>query len=779
MDSDIADSNSNVNASQTKPDINEPGGETETTASTIPIDINSDPALWPQIMQPKFIDVLVCKGPSHSNIGGCSFPLDEKKRHFSAHYLERVLDNGEKLKRRWLVYSQSADKVFCFCCKIFQATAVNVSSLAMAGSKDWKHLNDILKQLERSATHFSAYGKWMEAETRRKLNKGIDEEHQRIMRGEIQHWRSVLERLIAISVYLAEHNMAFRGSSDKLFTANNGNFLGLVQLLGKYDDVMHEHLRRVSSDECHDHYCGKTIQNELLNLLSSKVLENILNRLRDAKYYSIILDCTPDVSHAEKMSFTVRFVEEDEKKICIREHIIGFKTVSESTGEGLTEVLMNTLTENGIDIKNCRGQGYDNGANMKGRNKGVQARVLKENKRACFLPCSCHSLNLVVSDAASSSVESVSLFGILQRIYVLFSASVQRWKILTDHISNLTVKPLSGTRWESRIEAVKPVRYQTKEISDALLEIAQSRQADAGLRHEAQCLADQVTDFKFLISVTVWYDVLFQINIASKSMQGINMDIARATSLLKSCVQFLMSYRESGYAEAVIVAKEIAESLGSDVNFKERPRQRRKKRLFEYESSDNDNSTPEQRFMRDFFYALVDCAQSSIDERFKQLEEHAKIWTFLYNLHKLPRNEELDSHCANLEKSLTDGENTDINGADLSMELKHLRHIFPQEPVKGSPQDVLQYISTTDTRDIFPNVWVALRILLTLPVTVAAGERSFSKLKLIKTYLRSTMADERLTSLAILSIENSVAHSLDISDMVQQFARAKARKATF
>ncbi len=66
------------------------------------------------------------------------------------------------------------------------------------------------------------------------------------------------------------------------------------------------------------------------------------------------------------------------------------------------------------------------------------------------------------------------------------------------------------------------------------------------------------------------------------------MDIARATSLLKSCVQFLMSYRECGYADAVIVAKEIAESLGSDVNFKEPPRQRRKKRLLEYEPSEND-----------------------------------------------------------------------------------------------------------------------------------------------------------------------------------------------
>ena len=76
-------------------------------------------------------------------------------------------------------------------------------------------------------------------------------------------------------------------------------------------------------------------------------------------------------------------------------------------------------------------------------------------------------------------------------------------------------------------------------------------------------------------------------------------------------------------------------------------------------------------------------------------------------------------------------------------------------------------------------MWVALRILLTIPVTVASAERSFSKLKLIKTYLRSTMSDERLSSLAVLSIENAIAHELDVTEVVRKFAETKARKAPF
>ncbi|KAF2888822.1 hypothetical protein ILUMI_17351 [Ignelater luminosus] len=56
--------------------------------------------------------------------------------------------------------------------------------------------------------------------------------------------------------------------------------------------------------------------------------------------------------------------------------------------------------------------------------------------------------------------------------------------------------------------------------------------------------------------------------------------------------------------------------------------------------------------------------------------------------------------------------------------------------------------------DFFPNLSVAIRIYLMLPVSVAGGERSFSKLELIKTYLRSSMSQEILVRLAMTTIEN-------------------------
>ena len=79
----------------------------------------------------------------------------------------------------------------------------------------------------------------------------------------------------------------------------------------------------------------------------------------------------------------------------------------------------------------------------------------------------------------------------------------------------------------------------------------------------------------------------------------------------------------------------------------------------------------------------------------------------------------------------------------------------------------------------FPEVCTALMMFLTVPVTVASAERSFSKLKLIKLYLRSTMSQERLKALAILSIEQNRARKVNFNAVIDIFADQKSRKKNF
>uniref|UniRef100_A0A453QPH4 HAT C-terminal dimerisation domain-containing protein n=1 Tax=Aegilops tauschii subsp. strangulata TaxID=200361 RepID=A0A453QPH4_AEGTS len=81
--------------------------------------------------------------------------------------------------------------------------------------------------------------------------------------------------------------------------------------------------------------------------------------------------------------------------------------------------------------------------------------------------------------------------------------------------------------------------------------------------------------------------------------------------------------------------------------------------------------------------------------------------------------------------------------------------------------------------DFYPNVSIAYRILLTVPVTVASAERSFSKLKLLKNYLRSTMSQERLNGLAMCCIEKNMLDSIDRDIVIDDFASKNARKSRF
>ena len=66
---------------------------------------------------------------------------------------------------------------------------------------------------------------------------------------------------------------------------------------------------------------------------------------------------------------------------------------------------------------------------MKEKNIGVQRSILDI---AVNLSCGCHSHNFVLCDAAKSSLKSITLFGVPQRLFTLLSTSIHRWKILTD-----------------------------------------------------------------------------------------------------------------------------------------------------------------------------------------------------------------------------------------------------------------------------------------------------------------------------------------------------------
>jgi hypothetical protein len=221
-----------------------------------------------------------------------------------------------------------------------------------------------------------------------------------------------------------------------------------------------------------------------------------------------------------------------------------FLKVDDTSGEGLFNVLLAAIKSFGCNINDIRDQGYDNGSNIKEKNKGVKRRLLDINPRALYMPCACHSLNLTLCDMAKSCTKAISFFGVMQRIYVLFSSSTKRWKGLLEHVKGLTVKSLSNTRWESRIKSVKAIRYQAPQLRSALKSLSEDSDTDAKDKSDAKNLYDILGSYEFILGMVIWYDVLFAVNTVSKKLQSPSMSIDSTLQRIEGMVSYFHTYRK-------------------------------------------------------------------------------------------------------------------------------------------------------------------------------------------------------------------------------------------
>ena len=239
---------------------------------------------------------------------------------------------------------------------------------------------------------------------------------------------------------------------------------------------------------------------------------------------------------------------------------------------------------------------------------------------------------------------------------------------------------------------------------------------------------------------------------------------------LRALKTFLAENRTKLVNDGFNYAKENCNDLGIVM---ERQRCLKKKKQTFGEGS-RDAELPYDIEQRREMFSSLDRVIEGITLRFQQLHALAEKYAFLTPLNLLD-----DKY-----KCQLDHDHDDFDKEEFLIERKRLQNFIAVADIEGikmrkeGPLELLQFIQKYNLGNSVPNIIIMLRIFLTIAVSVATCERSFSKLKLIKNYLRSSMRTLRLRNLAILSIEEQLTDEINFDIVIKEFANKKARKVT-
>ena len=681
--------------------------------------------------------------------------------------------NEESINRSWLCFSPTTGKVYCFICRLL--SNASDAQLTKEGFCDWKHPNRLCEH-ETSKEHVQAV---VELASIAKNTGRIDSELEKQAKQAETYWRKVLERVVNVLKFICERGLAIRGDNETIGSPSNGNFLGIIELLSEYDEFLKNHIENhANRGTGHTSYLSSTIVEEIVNEMGLAVFNEIVLRIKKSKYFSVSVDSTPDESHMDQLTVIFRYMENDSPV----ERFVTFLPNQGHKSQEMFDGLVKLLSEFEIDLQNCRGQSYDNASAMSGKFNGLQAKVAAVNPLAYWLPCAGHSLNLVGKAAAECCTQAIAFFDFLEAIFVFFTASTKRYKILIDtlkeHGGNILVpQPVSQTRWSARADATKALVKGYQPIKNALLKIAKDKDEIPRVRCEADGLYKKICSLEIGMFAALWNSVLERVDATNHVLQNPKLDLFTAVAFVKSLKEFIETKRDC-FDEYESQGKQLS---GSDEYTLTQKRQRQSNvRLapLDYGGSAAVEMTASQKFRAEAYIPIFDNFVSSLTQRLEAYENLCSLFGFLNNLESLSPaqiEEAADKLLHTYPKDV---------GPELGNELiqfAKFASLFKDEKNEhiGKSHFLYKLICEKNVIDAFPNVEVILRTYLVLMVTNCRGERSFSKLKLIKNRLRTVMGQKKLSYLCLLSIESDVLKEIVCNELITKFSKIKSRKKYF
>lgn len=663
----------------------------------------------------------------------------------------------------WLTGSTQINRMFCFPCLLFFPNMKNKWVHPGLGAESLQNFSLEVKRHVVLTEHIAATVSLNELGKIR-----IDHALSTQMREEaikhnekVKKNRAIVERLVQSTCFLGKQELAFRGHDETKASDNRGNYLELLDFLASNESIMKEHLE---SDAVFKGTSSE-IQNELIESVNDVINEYIMDEIHKCRFLSIQADETTDVSNKAQLSVILRYVNIE--TATIEERFMGFYDVSANkTAGGISSVLLNLLQKWQIPAEKLICQTYDGASVMAGQHGGVHTLIRQQYPRARFIHCYAHQLNLVLLHS-SKTIKDVKLFlANMTLFHTFFSRSSKRSQLLRER--GFKLPHPCETRWNYNSRGVATIKTHYFELHAALQHISndENNEWDPNSIALANSVLRVLSHPKFVYFLHFYDEIFYHTNIVYEILQKKNSAVTQCITEIQNCKTYLSSIRNENFVNTCVgKASEFLNRIHRVENDNEDI------------EMDDDNiayySPAVVSNLRRVSFEILDSIINQMDVRFgdfdqmefSSLLDPTKFQNYAVDFPQQAMNVLIDNYPF----------------FDTERLRSELKYIYQSPDKRMNPQELLKFLIHNQLSDCLPELTKLIVLILTIPSTTASSERSMSTLKRIKTYLRSTMTNFRLSNLAIIAIEKSLVKSnfsnqTFLDRVIDNFSSKKERK---
>ena len=650
--------------------------------------------------------------------------------------------------------------------------------------------------------------------------------------------RTRFEAMYRPLIFLAKQGLGIRGHEEGDFSVhvqssqdgsseiNPGNFIALLLLMDQQGcpdakDIFGPRVGPAANQTWH----SPSIQNEVIAIAARHITQDLITEIQHAGYFSVLADEAADSSRKSQMSVVIRFVDANMQ---IREEFMGFVELESWTGQGIADTLKNFLsTTLGLDLNLLRGQGYDGAGAMAGSSKGCAVLIQNEFPRAHFFHCAAHQVSLVIANALKTADVMIlsRALELVDSLWLFFKDSPKRYqalKMMEELNMECTVKGYSPTRWVQRLEAISSFMGNYAPYTRFFDAVANSHPTlppywNVDTISKSSSLRGALQDFKMVYCIVALDAVLGQFHAITLALQKKDSDIIAAFKHVTTLKTVLSDLRrdidtnhDGWYKDALALwheskgdqpAAAAADAQGDASEAGQPGHGRGARRGCASVYKDNQPAESESEYMkRAVAIPMVERVISELGDRFGNLQETAIQGMLLIPSYFCPRPDILTlgesdkrrTRLHSIEKcasSFNIPSDMDINIVSLRSEVAQWESMFDhyyRETVAGGksvpdttrtlPRNLQQLLLFAHIPWVmYPQIEKLVRILATLPVTSCTCERSISQLRIVKSYLRSTMGQDRLTDLAMIYTHYD--YCFDMGRIMNDFAAVNPLRA--